>query len=268
MREPSRLRLPIYQIDAFTSRIFAGNPAAVVLMEEWLEDGVLQAIAAENNLAETAFVIPKKDICPLRWFTPLLEMDLCGHATLAAAHILLNHASHSREHVTFSTKSGTLNVSRDRGRLAMDFPSRPGRRISVTDALISALGTEPREAFLARDLLVVFDSEADVRTFRPDYSRIAELDAFALIISAPGEDADFVSRFFAPKAGVPEDPVTGSAHCTLVPYWATRLGKRQLVARQLSKRGGELHCEFRGDRVIIGGQAVEYLHGEISIDQA
>jgi len=260
------LKLPLYHIDAFTSRLFGGNPAAVVPMNEWLEDEVLQAIAAENNLAETAFVMPKADVCPLRWFTPAVEMDLCGHATLAAAHVLLHHYFPSRHQITFSTKSGDLIVARDGEALAMDFPSRPGRSVEVTDVLVSALGVRPREAFLARDLLAVFDSEAEVRDFRPDFQRIAGLDAFALIISAPGTNADFVSRFFAPKAGVPEDPVTGSSHCTLIPYWAARLAKPRLVARQLSPRGGELYCELRGERVIIGGGTVEYLRGEISVD--
>ncbi len=260
------MNLPLYQIDAFTNCLFGGNPAAVVPMNEWLDDKLLQGIAAENNLAETAFVIPKADVCPLRWFTPAVEIDLCGHATLAAAHVLLHHYFPSRQQITFSTRSGNLIVTRDGEILAMDFPSRPGRPVEVTDALVSALGVTPREAFLARDLLAVFDSEAEIRDFRPDSQRIASLEAFALIVSAPGTNADFVSRFFAPKAGIPEDPVTGSSHCTLIPYWAARLAKPRLVARQLSARGGELYCELRGDRVIIGGKTVEYLRGEICVN--
>lgn len=260
------MKPPIFQVDAFTSRVFGGNPAAVVVMDQWLDDGVLQAIATENNLSETAFVIPTSEDCPLRWFTPALEMDLCGHATLGAAHVLLRHYLRGRDTISFTTNSGKLTVTRNDEILAMDFPCRPGRSIAIDDALVAVLGARPKEALLSRDLLVVFESEADVRTFRPDLPKIASLDAFALIISAPGSDVDFVSRFFAPRAGVPEDPVTGSAHCTLIPYWAERLGKATLAARQLSARGGELRCEFRGERVIIGGAAVEYLRGEIIVD--
>ena len=259
------MKLPVFQLDAFTSRVFGGNPAAVVVVDRWLDDRTLQSIAAEHNLSETAFVIPGAGPCPLRWFTPLVEVDLCGHATLAAADVLFRHYLTYRDTISFATKSGRLDVSRHGGFLAMDFPARPGRSIAVDDALAAALGVAPREALLARDLLAVFESEADVRAFQPDMVKIASLDAFALIISAPGSDVDFVSRFFAPRAGIPEDPVTGSAHCTLVPYWARRLGKSALVARQLSVRGGEIRCEFRGERVTIGGEVVEYLRGEIDI---
>lgn len=260
------MKLPIYQVDAFSGRLFGGNPAAVVILEEWLDDVVLQAIAAENNLAETAFVLPEGESCALRWFTPELEVDLCGHATLAAAQVLFQHYFRDRDQVAFATRSGELSVSRSGEILALDFPSRPGVRVPVDEAMMAALGVKPSEAFQARDLLVIFDSEEEVRTYRPDFGRIATLDTFAVIISAPGSDVDFVSRFFAPRAGVPEDPVTGSAHCTLVPYWAERLGKKSLAARQLSARGGELYCELRGDRVLIGGRTVEYLRGEILID--
>ena len=259
------MKFPIYQIDAFTSRLFGGNPAAVVILEHWLTDEVLQNIAAENNLAETAFVIPREGQSQLRWFTPTLEVDLCGHATLAAGHVLIKYIYPLLQRVSFSTRSGELPVSRQGDLLSLDFPVRPGKPIRVSDALVAALGARPREAFLARDLLAVFDTEAEVRALRPDLERVAALDAFAVIVSAPGSDVDFVSRFFAPKAGVPEDPVTGSAHCTLVPYWAGRLGKPRLKARQVSPRVGELDCELRGDRVSIGGKAVEYLRGEIEI---
>ncbi len=259
------MKFPIYQIDAFTSRLFGGNPAAVVILEHWLTDEVLQNIAAENNLAETAFVIPREGQSQLRWFTPTLEVDLCGHATLAAGHVLIKYIYPLLQRVSFSTRSGELSVSRQGDLLSLDFPVRPGKPIRVSDALVAALGARPREAFLARDLLAVFDTEAEVRALRPDLERVAALDAFAVIVSAPGSDVDFVSRFFAPKAGVPEDPVTGSAHCTLVPYWAGRLGKPRLKARQVSPRVGELDCELRGDRVSIGGKAVEYLRGEIEI---
>jgi predicted PhzF superfamily epimerase YddE/YHI9 len=260
------MKLPLYQVDAFTRRMFAGNPAAVVLLDEWLPGETLQAIAAENNLAETAFVIPRSEVSPLRWFTPGMEVDLCGHATLATAYVLFRHRFPSLERITFSTRSGNLVVTRDGDFLSMDFPSRPGRAVEITDEIVSAVGTRPREALLARDLLVIFEREEEVRAFRPDFERIASLEAFALIISAPGNSVDFVSRFFAPRAGVPEDPVTGSAHCTLVPYWAARLGKAKLVAKQLSARGGDLSCELRGDRVLISGNAVEYLRGEIDVE--
>lgn len=262
------MKLPLYQVDAFTQRLFGGNPAAVVLLDAWLPDGVLAAIAAENNLSETAFVIPRTGICPLRWFTPSLEVDLCGHATLAAADVLFRHRFASLERLVFSTKSGELTVTRAGALLKMDLPARPGKPVAVTDALTAALGARPREAYLARDLLAIFDSESEVRSLRPDFARVAALDAFAVIVSAPGDTVDFVSRFFAPGAGVPEDPVTGSSHCTLTPYWAARLGKNTLSAKQLSARGGDLLCALDGERVLIAGQVVEYLSGEIETDAA
>ena len=257
------MKLPIYQVDAFTQRLFGGNPAAVVLLDAWLSDALLAAIAAENNLAETAFVIPRADVSPLRWFTPAVEVDLCGHATLAAADVLFRHRFPSLARLVFSTKSGELVVTRDGTLLQMDFPARPGKPVAVTDALAAALGARPREAYLARDLMAIFDSESEVRSLRPDFARVASLAAFAVVVSAPGDTVDFVSRFFAPGVGVPEDPVTGSSHCTLTPYWAARLGKNRLTAKQVSLRGGDLLCELSGDRVVIAGQAVEYMRGEI-----
>ena len=261
------MKLPLYQLDAFTNRLFGGNPAAVVLLDAWLPDGVLAAIAAENNLAETAFVIPRADVSPLRWFTPAVEVDLCGHATLAAADVLFRYRFPSLTRLVFSTKSGELAVRREGALLKMDFPARPGKPLAVTDALADALGARPREAYLARDLLAIFGSESEVRSLRPDFTRIAALDAFAVIASARGDTVDFVSRFFAPGAGVPEDPVTGSSHCTLTPYWAARLAKNRLTAKQLSPRGGDLLCELKGDRVEIAGQVVEYLRGEIETER-
>lgn len=260
------MKLPIYQVDAFTSRMFAGNPAAVVLLEDWLPDRVLAAIAAENNLAETAFVIPRGDVMPLRWFTPAVEVDLCGHATLATAHVLFKYLFSKADRVTFSTKSGDLPVQRDGERLRLDFPARPGKPVEITDEVVSALGVRPRELYRARDLMAIYDSEAQVRDFRPDAQRLATLDVFAIIISAPGDGSDYVCRFFAPRKGILEDPVTGSAQCTLVPYWAARLGKTELTGRQLSPRGGELRCTLAGDRVLIAGSTVEYLRGEIDVD--
>lgn len=259
------MKLPLFQIDAFTRHLFGGNPAAVVLLESWLPDHVLAAIAAENNLAETAFIIPGSNEIPLRWFTPSVEVDLCGHATLAAAHVILRHLSPSADQVTFSTRSGNIRVTREEDRLTLDFPARPGMPAEVSEELVSALGIRPREVLVARDVLAIFDCESEVKNLRPDFSRIASLDTFAVIVSAQGETVDFVSRFFAPGAGIPEDPVTGSAHCTLVPYWAARLGKSVLTAKQLSARGGELDCRLTGNRVLISGCTVEYLRGEINV---
>lgn len=205
------MKFPLYQLDAFTSRLFGGNPAAVVMLDEWLPDSVLAAIAGENNLAETAYVIPRSGISPLRWFTPTDEIDLCGHATLAAADVLFRYRFPALDRLIFSTRSGELAVTRDGALLKMDFPARPGKSIGVTDSLVSALGARPREAFLARDLLAIFDSESEVRSLRVDMQRIASLDAFAVITSAPGDAVDFVSRFFAPGAGTAAEPAVEAA---------------------------------------------------------
>ena len=257
------MKLPLYQVDAFTSRLFGGNPAAVVLLDYWLPDEALAAIAAENNLAETAFVLPHADVAPLRWFTPEVEVDLCGHATLAAAHVLFRYSFPALERLAFSTRSGNLIVTRSAELLSMDFPARPGKQVEVSDSLAAALGRRPRAAYQSRDLMAVFDAASDIRDMRPDMQRLAALDTFAVIVTAPGENTDYVFRFFAPGAGIPEDPATGSAHCTLIPYWAGLLGKTALTARQLSRRGGEFFCKLRGDRVDIAGRTVEYLRGEI-----
>lgn len=262
------MRLPIYQIDAFTSRLFGGNPAAVVLLDEWLPDETLQAVAAENNLSETAFVVPLEERFDLRWFTPTVEIDLCGHATLASAFVLFNEGRVDGDTVRFESPSGPLAVLRDGEIYALDFPSRPPEKTEFTSELIDALGAEPAEVLAARDLLVVFESEEMIRRLEPRFDLILALDTFAVTVSAPGAPGggfDFVSRFFAPAAGVDEDPVTGSAHCTLIPYWAGRLGKKELRAAQLSRRGGEVFCRDCGDRVLIGGHAVEYLRGEICL---
>lgn len=259
------MELPLFQIDAFTGRVFHGNPAGVVPLDEWLPDATMQAIAAENNLAETAFFVPRGDHYELRWFTPKVEIDLCGHATLATAYLLFTRYTPAATRARFTTQSGWLEVTRDGDRLAMDFPARPPEPCAVSDELLAAIGV-PVEAVLgSRDYLVVLSSEAELRALRPDLARIARLDRFAVIVTAPGESCDFVSRFFAPAQGVPEDPVTGSAHCTLIPYWSRRLGKTRLHARQISERGGELYCEDRGERVEIAGHAVLYLQGTIFV---
>jgi PhzF family phenazine biosynthesis protein len=260
------MKLPLYQVDAFTSRVFAGNPAAVVPLEGWLDDGTLQAIAAENNLSETAYIVGGRGRYHIRWMTPTTEVDLCGHATLASAWVVLNVLEPGKDIVTFDSKSGPLVVTREGDLLALDFPSRsPEPATEALPALAAALGRAPREAWAARDYMAVFDSAVEVQALRPDMARVAALDHFALIVTAPGQGVDFVSRFFAPAQGVPEDPVTGSAHCTLVPYWARRLGKARLTARQISPRGGELECEDRGERVRIAGRAVKFLEGMIEV---
>lgn len=260
------MRLPIYQVDAFTSELFGGNPAAVVLLTETLPDETLQAIASENNLSETAFPLPQGEDLLLRWFTPVIEVDLCGHATLATAHVLFATDRVHGDAVSFKTKSGRLTVTRSGDLLSMDFPARPPVPVPVPDGLAEALGARPEGVFAARDLMAVFATEDEVRALRPNAERIAALDAFAVMATAPGRKVDFVSRFFAPRAGIPEDPVTGSAHCTLIPFWAGKLGRTKLHALQVSKRGGELFGEHRGERVTISGRAVEYLRGEIRVD--
>ncbi len=259
------MKISIYQVDAFTSRLFAGNPAAVCPLEEWLDDSTMQSIAAENNLSETAFFVPRGDRYELRWMTPETEVDLCGHATLATAYVIFNHLAPARDAVSFDTQSGELIVRRDGSRLAMDFPARPAAPVHPHERLVDALGTQPDQVLASRDYLVVFRDEELVRTLQPDMDLVAGLDRFAVIATAPGRDCDFVSRFFAPAQGVPEDPVTGSAHCTLVPYWSKRLRKTQLHARQVSARGGELYCEDQGERVRIAGNAVLFFKGEIEL---
>ncbi len=260
------MQVPIYQVDAFSSRLFAGNPAAVCPLEHWLPFETLQAIAAENNLAETAFFVLDGRSYDLRWFTPTTEVDLCGHATLASGYIVMNHLTPGVDSVSFETRSGELTVHRQGDLYSMDFPARPPQHCEVHPRLMEALGTAPLEVLAARDYLVVYESAEHVRTLQPNMDLIAAMDRFAVIVTAPGDDGeDFVSRFFAPARGVPEDPVTGSAHCTLIPYWARRLGKDKLFARQISKRGGELWCENRGERVTISGNASLYLQGQIQV---
>lgn len=267
------MRLPIYQVDAFTDRVFAGNPAAVVPLESWLPDSQLQAIAAENNLAETAFFTRSgqgvEGGYELRWFTPAVEVDLCGHATLATAFVISTILEPGRAHMDFATRqAGTLTVTRDGDRYTLDFPCRPASPAEQPDPnLLAALGGPAPVAVLSgRDYLVVYESADAVRALAPDMALLSKLDLWAVCVTAPGEGGvDFVSRLFAPAQGIPEDPVTGSTHCMLTPYWAERLGKTVLKARQVSARGGDLLCELAGDRVKIGGQAVLYLEGSILV---
>lgn len=259
------MRLPYYQVNAFTNRPFGGNPAGVVFLETWLPDVLLQQIAAENNLSETAFLVPRgKGEWHLRWFTPTVEMDLCGHATLAPAHVLFAERGFAGKALRFHTRSGVLTATRDEAaRVVLDFPSWKPQPTTAPAELSAALGAIPAEVFATRDLLAVFPHEREIRALQPDFARLAVLKVHAVICTAPGHDCDFVSRFFAPAVGVPEDPVTGSAHSTLTPYWAARLGRATLHARQLSARGGELWCEDRGDRVSIAGFSALYKVGEL-----
>ncbi|HWX25309.1 MAG TPA: PhzF family phenazine biosynthesis protein [Vicinamibacteria bacterium] len=259
------MKLALYHLDTFTSRVFAGNPAAVVPLERWLDDHTLQAIAAENNLSETAFLVGGRGQYEIRWLTPTTEVDLCGHATLASADVVMSTLEPGLRAVSFQSKSGPLLVTRDGDLLALDFPALPPQPLPVPEALALAIGRKPREFWIARDVMAVFDTEEEIRSLKPDQEKLAEFEYFGVIVTSPGREVDFVSRFFAPRQGIPEDPVTGSAHCTLVPYWARRLGKPRLHALQVSPRGGELHCEDRGDRVKIAGRVVHYLEGTIEI---
>jgi PhzF family phenazine biosynthesis protein len=235
-------------------------------LERWLDDATLQAIALENNLSETAFFVPEADgRFHLRWFTPAVEVDLCGHATLASAYVLMNHLDPGRAEVRFRSRSGELRVTRDGDLYALDFPSRPPHRVEPPRDLVDALGVEPESVWKARDYLVVYKDEQRVRAMAPDMTRLAALDAFAVIVTARGTEVDFVSRFFAPARGVDEDPVTGSAHCTLIPYWSGVLGKKSMVAHQVSPRGGELFCEDLGERVKIAGSAALFATGTIHL---
>lgn len=263
---------PIYQVDAFTSDIFGGNPAAVVPLDAWLPDEVMQNIAIENNLSETAFFIPDGDDFYLRWFTPTYEIDLCGHATLATAHVILNELYPERDSVTFKTNvAGDLIVTKDNNQLVMDFPSRPGNKINPQDVPTivyeSMNSPTPVEVYKARDLMLVYDDENFVRSAKPDFSKLIKYPE-AVIITSQTQDQnyDFISRFFCPyDMGIPEDPVTGSAHCTLAPYWAKKLNKNLLKARQVSERGGDLLLSLKEDRLFIHGQAILYMKGYIVV---
>jgi len=266
------MRFPLYWVDAFTDKVFAGNPAAVVPLAAWPEAGLMQRIAFENGLAETAFFVRTgTDRFHLRWFTPTVEMDLCGHATLASGFVVFNQLAQAGDRVVFDTRSGPLTVARaDGGWLELDFPSRPPTALAETAVPATLLpglrGPRPHWIGRARDCFCVYASAAEVLALQPDFTLLGQVDATGIIVTAPGESGvDFVSRFFAPSAGINEDPVTGSAHCTLVPYWAENLRRKRLRARQVSARGGDLWCELAGDRVRMAGDAVLYLQGEIRV---
>jgi predicted PhzF superfamily epimerase YddE/YHI9 len=258
------MKLKLYQVDAFATRAFEGNPAAVCPLESWLDDGRLQAIAEENNLSETAFFVPSEKGFSLRWFTPVKEVDLCGHATLAAAHVIFEARGYDKPVITFETRSGDLFVKKKGPQLEMDFPARPPTPCALPAMLAEGLGQRPIDVLAADDYLAVFDSEATVRAITPNQALLAQLDLRCVVITAPGTDVDFVSRVFGPKFGIPEDPVTGSAHCELAPYWAGKLGKTILSARQVSRRGGHLTCEVKADRVMLSGSAVTFMEAEIA----
>ena len=260
------MELTLYQIDAFTDKVFGGNPAAVCPLTEWLADSILQAIAMENNLSETAFYVPIENGFHIRWFTPVAEVDLCGHATLATAFVIHNVIGYDNDTVRFNSRSGDLFVKKDGDALSMNFPSQPGTPCPIPQTLIDGLGKTPSEVLASEDYLVVFEKEEDILSMQPDFNTLSKLELRGVIITAPGKEVDFVSRFFCPKLGVDEDPVTGSAHCALTPYWAEKLGKTKLSARQLSKRTGKLDCELKGDRVIITGKAVKYMEAKIDIN--
>lgn len=257
------MRLKQFQVDAFARQVFKGNPAAVVPLDSWLSDEVLQAIAEENNLSETAFFVPTEEGFHLRWFTPVVEVDLCGHATLASAHVMFEVLGYEKPAIKFVTRSGMLVVERRDGLLAMNFPSIPLKSCSPPTALTEGLGHQPIEVLAADDYVAVFESEAVVRSISPNLEKLRELGLRGVSVTAPGLGVDFVSRFFAPKFGIPEDPVTGSAHCELAPYWASKLGKVTLTAQQVSRRGGDLLCEMSGNRVVLLGSAVMFMVAEI-----
>ncbi len=262
----SPVNIPIYQVDAFTDSLFGGNPAAVMPLESWPEDDLLQAIAAENNLSETAFLVAADDGYDLRWFTPATEVPLCGHATLASAHVLFTELGCSNDSVTFQTHSGPLQVTRRDDLLTLDFPAYELEPAAVDIAVCDALGATASEVIQvlgAIKQLYVFEFEEDVSGLSPDFAALGKATDQCVIATAPGNDCDFVSRFFGPPVGVDEDPVTGSAHCALVPYWAGRSGQTRLSARQVSRRGGVLDCELAEERVRMSGRAVTFLRGEV-----
>lgn len=257
------MKIKQYQVDAFATRVFEGNPAAVCPLDSWLDDGLLQAIAEENNLSETAFFVPSAKGFALRWFTPTKEVDLCGHATLATAHVVFEILGCAESSITFETRSGDLFVKKPGSLLQMDFPACRPSSCGISETLVQGLGVRPIEVLAADDYMAVFDTETTVRAITPNHALLNQLDLRGVIVTAPGSDVDFVSRFFAPKFGVPEDPVTGSAHCELAPYWADRLGKNVLSAKQVSKHGGNLTCEVSGNRVLLSGGAVTFMEAEI-----
>jgi PhzF family phenazine biosynthesis protein len=256
--------MTIYQVDAFTNKLFGGNPAAVCPLEDWLDDDVMQLLAAENNLSETAFFVPTGDgEFYIRWFTPEYEIDLCGHATLASAFIIFHELGYTGDTINFQCKSGLLEVSHKGGLIELNFPSRPPQPVAeIPGELLQGLSSAPTEVLKSRDYFLVYENEEDIRNIVPDFVYLNQLNVVGVIVTAPGDDVDFVSRFFVPNSVIGEDPVTGSAHCNLIPYWSKRLDKTVLTAKQISAREGALYCEDLGERVSMAGEAVLYLKGE------
>jgi len=260
------MKIPIYQVDAFTSEVFGGNPAAVCPLNKWLDKDIMQKIAMENNLSETVFFVPKDDTFEIRWFTPKIEINLAGHPTLAAAWVIYNELKYQKPVIRFkSPLSGELIIEKDQNLLIMDFPSNEGKVIPAPEYLMDGLGAEPVEVIQSRDLLAIYKNQQEIEKIKPNFGILEKVETFGIIISAQGEDCDFVSRFFAPRAGINEDPVTGSAHTTLIPYWSRKLQKKKLEAIQLSERKGKLTCEYQGERVKIAGTAKLFMKGEIFI---
>jgi len=260
------MKLPIYQIDAFAENIFEGNPAAVCPLEEWLPEQVMQSIAEENNVSETAFFVPTERGFHIRWFTPVAEVDLCGHATLASAYVIFTHLGFEEKIINFESKSGLLTVKQNEDLLIMSFPSQPPSPCQIPDEIVQEFQTTPVECLKSEDYIVVFGSEEEIIAAQPDFHALSILDLRGVAITAKSNNYDFIARFFAPKYGVNEDPVTGSAYTQLVPYWSKKMGTIKLHAKQVSRRGGEVLCELVGDRVSIAGKAVTYLVGEIEIN--
>ncbi len=259
------MKLKMFQVDAFAERVFEGNPAAVCPLDKWLEDFVLQAIAEENNLSETAFFVRAGNSFELRWFTPEDEVDLCGHATLASAHVIYQHLAYSEPQISFLTRSGELIVSKRDDAFVMNFPATSPKEVDAPEALVKGLGSEPKQVLSAFDYIAVYDTQEEIQRLTPDFLQLQKLDLRGVIATAPGDELDFVSRCFFPKLRVNEDPVTGSARCELTPYWSARLGRNVLKACQLSKRSGRLGCELNGERVVLSGTAKDYMTAEISI---
>lgn len=259
------MKLPIYHVNAFTERAFGGNPAAVCPLGKWLSDELMQAIASQNNLSETAFIVHEKGSYRIRWFTPGVEVDLCGHATLASAFVLFATDPEVGDCIMFKSRSGELTVSRHDQRIRLDFPVKPLTAVDYRAVVARVTGIQPRTTLMADDLIAVYRSAAEIANMCPDFYAMRELPGRGLVVTAPGNDCDFVSRWFGPNVGVEEDPVTGSSHCSLAPYWHKQLNQSSYIAKQLSKRGGTLYCRLDGERVLIEGEAMMYLRGEIEL---
>jgi PhzF family phenazine biosynthesis protein len=260
------MKLKIYQVDAFAGKLFSGNPAAVCILEKWLPDALMQNIAMENNLAETAFIVKETEGLRIRWFTPAAEVRLCGHATLASGHVIFNHLNESASEISFQSLSSELKVRKERNDLILNFPADTIREIEIPENIVIAVGLSPLMAYQGKtDFMLVYADQAQIERIQPDFRQLKQTNARGIMVTAPGRESDFVSRFFAPAIGIDEDPVTGSAHTSLIPYWSKRLGKTEMTAIQLSSRRGYLKCKYLGDRVEIGGTAVTYLVGEIEV---